>query len=76
MKPEKKVVLPTAEDFLTIGVAADWAEHVVGLGFQTIAEFTESKSTQLHQKLNGLRKKNKLDIPALKLEDVEAWLNN
>ena len=76
MKPEKKVVLPTAEDFLKIGVAAEWAAPVVGLGFQTIAEFSETKSTQLHQKLNGLRKKNKLDIPALKLEDVEAWMNN
>ena len=74
MKPEKKIVLPTAEDFKAIGVATDWAEHVVGLGFTSISEFKETKTTQLHQKLNGLRKKNKLTIPALKLEDVEGWM--
>jgi len=73
MKPEKKIVLPTADDFIGIGVSEVWAEHVQSLGFKTIDEFKETKSTQLHQKLNGLRKKNKLDIPALKLEDVEAW---
>ena len=74
MKPEKKVILPVAADFEAIGVSAEWSEHVVGLGFNTIAEFKETKTTQLHQKLNGLRKKNKLDIPALKLEDVEGWM--
>ena len=74
MKPEKKVVLPTVEDFSDLGMATEWAEQVVGLGFKTVSEFLETKSTQLHQKLNGLRKKNKLDIPALKLEDVENWL--
>ncbi len=75
MKPERKIVLPTADDFTAIGVPADWAEQVVGLGFKTIAEFKETKTTQLHQKLNGLRKKNKLTIPALKLEDVEGWMS-
>jgi lysyl-tRNA synthetase class 2 len=75
MKPEKKVVLLKATDFEALGVTAEWSEHVVGLGFKTIAEFKETKTTQLHQKLNGIRKKNKLEIAALKLEDVEAWMN-
>jgi lysyl-tRNA synthetase class 2 len=73
MKPEKKVILPIASDFESVGVVTEWAEQLVTLGFKTIAEFKETKTTQLHQKLNGLRKKNKLDIPALKLEDVENW---
>ena len=76
MKPEKKVVLPTVDDFTDLGMATEWAEQVLSLGFKTVAEFAETKSTQLHQKLNGLRKKNKLDIPALSLEDVENWLKN
>jgi lysyl-tRNA synthetase class 2 len=76
MKPEKKVVKPTASDYVGIGVAEDWAPQVEALGFATVKEFKETKATQLHQKLNGLRKKNKLDIPALQLADVEGWLNN
>jgi lysyl-tRNA synthetase class 2 len=34
----------------------------------------KAKDTQIHQKLNGLRKKKKLDIPALSLEDVQGWI--
>ena len=33
----------------------------------------DAKPTQVHQRLNGFRKKNKLDIPALSLEEVSAW---
>jgi lysyl-tRNA synthetase class 2 len=74
MRPEKKVILPTTADYIEIGISEAWAEHVQNLGFKSIDEFKETKATQLHQKLNGLRKKNKLDIPALKLVDVEAWI--
>jgi lysyl-tRNA synthetase class 2 len=34
-----------------------------------------NKATQVHQKLNGFRKKNKLEINALQLEEVEKWFN-
>jgi lysyl-tRNA synthetase class 2 len=74
MKPERKVVLPTAADFMGIGISEDWAEQVVSLGFKTVDEFKETKATKLHQQLNGLRKKNKLEIPALQLADVEGWI--
>jgi len=33
----------------------------------------ETKPTQVHQTLNGFRKKNKLEIAALQLSEVEAW---
>jgi lysyl-tRNA synthetase class 2 len=45
----------------------------VSAGFKKVEELLEMKSTQVHQKLNGFRKKNKLDIPALQLEDVKKW---
>jgi len=34
-----------------------------------------NKPAALHQKLNGFRKKNKLDIAALALDVVEGWFN-
>ena len=73
MKPEKKAVVPKAEDFLKIGVPQEWVD-VVMHEFLSVSKLKENKATQVHQKLNGLRKKNKLNIAALQLEEVEKWL--
>ncbi len=72
MKPEKKAAVPKPEDFIKIGVPQDWVD-VVMHEFISVTKLKESKATQVHQKLNGLRKKNKLTIPALQLEEVEKW---
>ena len=42
-------------------------------GFTTPNDVLEAKPTQVHQRLNGFRKKNKLDLAALSLEEVSAW---
>jgi hypothetical protein len=34
-----------------------------------------AKPTSVHQQLNGYRKKNKLEIEALQLDEVQAWFN-
>ncbi len=75
MRPEKFEAAPKPADFVKIGVPQDWAEHVIAAGFGTVAQLREAKPTAVHQKLNGFRKKNKLDIPALQLDEVEAWMN-
>lgn len=74
MRPEKAAKLPTKADFEALGVPADWSEHVMDV-FTTIKALKEAKTTQVHQKLNGYRKKKKLDIPALQLEEVEIWMD-
>ncbi len=74
MKPEKKAKVETAEDFVAIGVPEDWAQYVIDAGYKTTASLKESKATQIHQKLNGYRKENKLQVDALQLADVEKWL--
>jgi len=72
MRPEKKPVLPSKEDFEKIGVPTEWSEYVMAV-FGSVKNLQEAKATQVHQQLNGFRKKKKLDIPALQLEDVEKW---
>lgn len=74
MRPEKKAKVDGPEDFVKIGVPEEWAEHVIAAGYTSVAKLKEEKATQIHQKLNGFRKKSKLDIPALQLPDVEQWL--
>lgn len=74
MRPEKKVALPTAADFEKAGVPADWSSYVMEV-YGSVEELKKAKATQIHQKMNGYRKKKKLDITALQLSDVEAWLS-
>ncbi len=73
MKPEPKKVLPKPEDFIAIGLAEEWANIVIDAGFNSPDELKETKATKVHQVLNGYRKKNKLNIPALALTEVQAW---
>lgn len=73
MKPEKKEKVVSESDFIKIGVPKDWA-NLVMQEYGSVDTLKTQKATQVHQKMNGLRKKNKLDIPALQLEDVAKWL--
>lgn len=74
MRPEKPVQMPSPADFEKAGVPTEWAATALEV-YGSVEELREQKSTQIHQKLNGYRKKKKLDLPALQLEEVEAWLN-
>lgn len=74
MRPEKKAPVISAEDFEKEGVPAEWSSHVLDV-YGTPEKLKEAKATQVHQKMNGYRKKKKLDIPALQLPDVEEWVN-
>ncbi len=73
MKPEKKTQTVTPDDFVAIGVPTEWAEVVIKAGFNSVENLRNCKPTQVHQQLNGFRKKNKLEIPALSLDDVQKW---
>ena len=72
MKPEKKAPTPKPEDFLKIGIPQEWVD-VVMHEFPSVTKLRDQKPTQVHQKLNGLRKKNKLLVATLQLEEVEKW---
>ncbi len=73
MRPEQKKQAITAADFVAAGLPEAWAEHMIQAGFASPKSLLELKPTQVHQTLNGYRKKNKLDIPALSLNEVESW---
>lgn len=74
MRPEKFNTGPDLKAFSEIGVPEEWVEHVYKAGFKTVEELRSTKHTKVHQQLNGYRKKNKLDIPALQLDEVEGWM--
>ena len=75
MKPEKKAAVTTDEDFVKHGVPAEWVPVIRKAGINTISQLKAANPNKLFNDLGGLRKKMKLDIPALKREQFDSWLN-
>lgn len=73
MRVEKFQAGPDLKVFEEMGVPSEWIEHVYKAGYPTSESIKESKPSAVHQKLNGYRKKHKLEIPALLIEQVESW---
>ena len=74
MRPKQQEAAPSPEEFKKMGVPEEWVEHVINAGYTTPEDLKNAKPTQVHQKLNGYRKKNKLNIPALQIEEVKKWM--
>lgn len=72
MKPEVRSTQPKPQDFIKIGVPQEWLDPVMH-EYHSVSRLKENKPTQVHQNLNGIRKKNKLPVAALQLEDIEKW---
>ena len=73
MRPEVFDAGPDLNALRTWGVPDTWIQHVVDAGFSSAEALNELTPAGLRERLNGYRKKNKLDIPALTLEEVETW---
>ncbi len=75
MRPEKKTAVNLAadEDFLALGIPLEWIPVVRKAGFKTADEVKAANPNKLLNDLSGLRKKLKLEITSLKLEEVQAW---
>ena len=76
MRPEKKDVIPTNEEYEALGIPAGLIELVQRSGFIQIKQIAEANPGALHQKVCGQRKKLKLDIPVPSQDDVKAWVEN
>ncbi|TWI96296.1 lysyl-tRNA synthetase class II [Mucilaginibacter frigoritolerans] len=73
MRPEKKAKVVTAEDFIHIGVPAEWVPVLNKMGFNTIEELKAANPNKVFNDLGGMRKKLKLDITMPVKEVVMAW---
>ena len=74
MKPEISKPKPKKEDFINLGIKEEWVDHVMEI-YSDKDNLLSGKPTQVHQKLNGFRKKNKLVIDALQLDEVITWFD-
>jgi lysyl-tRNA synthetase, class II len=73
MRPEKRVNADSDQDFKAIGVPEEWIPWIRKSGFNTIEALKKANPNKLANDLNGIRKKNKLEIAALTGEIVGSW---
>jgi lysyl-tRNA synthetase class 2 len=75
MKPEKWDTGPNKNEYLELNISEAWIKPIYESGYTNKELLLEAKPTAVHQKLNGYRKKNKLDIPPILLAEVQSWYN-
>jgi len=80
MRPEvasnQAPVLSAQEEYLALGVPAEWIEPLQKLGYTTIEKIKElEKPGKLHQEMMGYHKKYKLEITTVTMEDVNSWIS-
>jgi lysyl-tRNA synthetase class 2 len=73
MRPEKKAKVATVDDFVKIGVPAEWVQVLNKMGFNTIEELKAANPNKVFNDLGGMRKKLKLDITMPTKEVVMSW---
>jgi lysyl-tRNA synthetase class 2 len=74
MRPEKKTAQPSDDEFIEMGIPGVWIPAIRKAGFNNAIELKQANPNKLINDLSGLRKKMKLDVPALKVEDIQKWL--
>lgn len=73
MRPEKKQKFASVEDFVAIGVPAEWAPVIIKMGFNTVEELKAAVPNKVFNDLGGMRKKLKLDLTIPSKESVLSW---
>ncbi|RZK50178.1 MAG: lysine--tRNA ligase [Pedobacter sp.] len=75
MRPEKKAKVTTDQDFIDLGIPAEWVPVLRKMGFNTIEELKAGNPNKVFNDLGGMRKKMKLEITMPNKEDVLNWFN-
>lgn len=73
MRPEKKAQADPIEDYVAIGIPAEWAEVLQKMGYITVESIGKLAPGKLHNDLCGFNKKNKLGLTAPSQDDVKKW---
>ncbi|MBD3748826.1 MAG: lysine--tRNA ligase [Sphingobacteriales bacterium] len=75
MRPEKKAKVYTDDDFIAMGIPAEWVQVIRKMGFNTPEELKAANPNKVFNDLGGMRKKMKLDITMPQKEDVMSWFS-
>jgi len=73
MRPEKKAKIVTIDDFVNIGIPAEWVPVINKMGFNSVEELKAANPNKVFNDLGGMRKKLKLDLVIPSKDTVMAW---
>ena len=75
MRPEKIATVASTEDYIALGIPAEWVPVLQKMGFNTIPELKEANPNKVFNDLGGMRKKMKLEITMPTKDEVLAWFS-
>ena len=75
MRPEKIATVASTEDYIALGIPAEWVPVLQKMGFNTIPELKEANTNKVFNDLGGMRKKMKLEITMPTKDEVLAWFS-
>ena len=73
MRPEKIVQPTSIDDFVKIGVPAEWVPVLQKMGFNSVEELKAGNANKVFNDMGGMRKKLKLDLTIPSKEEVMQW---
>lgn len=76
MRPEKKTEVSTDQQFTEIGVPEKWIPALRKLNFNTLEALKNANPNKLLNDLGGMRKKLKMDVAAVQLDEIKQWIAN
>ena len=74
MRPVKKAETSSDDDFIAVGVPQVWIPALKKLNILTIADLKNANPNKLLNDLGGMRKKLKMDVPAVQLDEIAGWI--
>ena len=74
MRPEKKPETSSDKEFMERGVPEVWVPVLRKLNINTIDQLKAANPNKLLNDLGGMRKKLKMDVPAVPLDTIKTWI--
>lgn len=74
MRPEKKQEADNDAGFVAAGVPEIWIPVLKKLNILTPENLKTANPNKLLNDLGGMRKKLKMDVPAIQLEEIKGWI--
>jgi len=75
MRPEKKVVVASNDEFVALGIPAEWIPVIIKAGYTTAESLKTANPNKLFNDLCGFRKKLKMEIAAPTIDQVKTWVS-
>ena len=74
MRPEKKVVTASDDEFASMGVPAEWIPVIIKAGCTNAAALKSAIPNKLFNDLCGFRKKLKMEVAPPTIDQVKSWI--